>query len=231
MFNTTTECYFAEEEYESVVDDVDNDESAVDKVDNDDSHITELGAKEDMNEGKEIATDPNTSQASKTSIPNLVEEEKNLNPQKIRDQSKESNDTSDKVTPQSPTCDDQNIERMETAVATLPKVVPEKPGQQTNLRSRDDTPDKETPQSPSTTTIEDRNLERTAIPRTTLETVLEEDPLQKKVSTTNNPQVEYNTKLRQRKDLPGQPTKHRRKRKRKGGRLLNDKDLEDDDHV
>eukprot|EP00978_Attheya_sp_CCMP212_P038544 scaffold191999_cov45-Attheya_sp.AAC.3 len=55
---------------------------------------------------------------------------------------------------------------METAVATLPKVVPEKSGQQTNLRSSDDTPDKETPQSPSTTTIENRNLERTATHRT-----------------------------------------------------------------
>eukprot|EP00978_Attheya_sp_CCMP212_P022023 scaffold65077_cov58-Attheya_sp.AAC.1 len=179
-----------DEEDESVVDAVDNDESAVDKVDNDDSHIIELGAKEDMNKGKEMATNPNTSQASKTSIPNLVEEEKNLNPPKIRDQSKESNDNSDKVTPQSPT------------------FVPEKPGQQTNLRSSDDTPDKETPQSPSTTTIEDRNLERTATSKTTLETVVEGGPLQKKVSTTKKPQVEYNTKLQPRKDFPDQRTKH-----------------------
>eukprot|EP00978_Attheya_sp_CCMP212_P039632 scaffold207930_cov39-Attheya_sp.AAC.1 len=88
----------------------DNDESVVNTVDNDDSsHIAELGAKEDMNKGKEMATDPNTSKTSKTSNPNLVEEEKNLNPPKTRDLSTVSNDNSDKVTPPSPTCDEQNI--------------------------------------------------------------------------------------------------------------------------
>jgi hypothetical protein len=191
IFNYTTGCYFAEEKDENVVDAVDNDESVVNTVDNDDSNIAELGAKEDMNKGKEMAKDPNTSKTSKTSIPNLVEE--------------------------------QNIEK------TVPTVVPEKPVQQNNLTSSEDTPDQETPKSPSTTTITERNLEKIAPSKKTLKTVVEGDSLQKKVSTTKN--SDYNTKLRQRKDLPDQRTKHRRKRKRRGGRILNAKDVEDDVHV